>query len=125
MNGAAQNVLSTLLPIDSIEKIFILFPDPWPKKRHAKHRIINPDFVQELQRVLKQEGVVTTVTDDPDYSEIMKETLFANKNLSPIHPDPYFASHIEGYGTSFFDSLWRGKGKNIFYHQYKKVVEKH
>ncbi|OJX10919.1 MAG: tRNA (guanosine(46)-N7)-methyltransferase TrmB [Caedibacter sp. 37-49] len=60
------------LPENSITKIFILFPDPWPKKKHHKRRIVNPKVAQELCRVLKKGGEIRLASDVPEYIEHMK-----------------------------------------------------
>jgi len=60
------------LPDNSIQKVFILFPDPWPKKKHHKRRIVNPKVSQELCRVLKKGGEIRLASDVPEYIEHMK-----------------------------------------------------
>lgn len=105
---------------ESIEGVFVNFPDPWPKKRHAKHRIIKPEFVKEMSRILKKQGNMTLVTDDETYSKEMIEVCLAEANFFSQYPDPYFVHELPGYGTSYFEDLWREKGKNIFYHQFLK-----
>jgi tRNA (guanine-N7-)-methyltransferase len=52
----------------SIERVFILFPDPWPKTRHRKRRLIQPDFVTELARVMKPGARLRFATDWADYA---------------------------------------------------------
>jgi len=53
--GDARDVLK-LLPDNSLDRVFVLFPDPWHKARHNKRRIINEDFIEELHRVVKLGG---------------------------------------------------------------------
>lgn len=53
--GDARDVLA-LLPDECLAKVFVLFPDPWPKARHHKRRIINAQFIQDLHRVIKPGG---------------------------------------------------------------------
>ena len=53
--GDARDVLK-LLPDQSLQRVFVLFPDPWPKARHNKRRIINKDFLADLHRVIKPGG---------------------------------------------------------------------
>ena len=53
--GDARDVLK-LLPNNSLERVFVLFPDPWHKARHNKRRIINEDFLIDLHRVIKPSG---------------------------------------------------------------------
>ena len=53
--GDARDVLK-LLPDNSLERVFVLFPDPWHKARHNKRRIINEDFIADLHRVIQAGG---------------------------------------------------------------------
>ncbi len=53
--GDARDVLA-VLPDACLEKVFVLFPDPWPKARHHKRRIINEQFIQDLHRVIRPGG---------------------------------------------------------------------
>ena len=53
----------------SIDRVFILFPDPWPKTRHRKRRLIQPDFVGDLVRVMKPGAKLRFATDWADYAE--------------------------------------------------------
>lgn len=105
---------------ESVDEIFINFPDPWPKKRHAKHRLVEPIFVEQMARILKPNAKVTIVTDDPDYSDIIVQEMNSAKGFVPNFGNPYFVLELEGYGTSYFDALWRKQGKQIRYHQWIK-----
>lgn len=53
----------------SVDRVFILFPDPWPKTRHRKRRLVQPDFAAELARVMKPGGRFRFATDWADYAE--------------------------------------------------------
>lgn len=66
-DGDAREVLGWL-PDASLERLFLLFPDPWPKKRHAKRRILSAETIAELARVLKQGGEFRFASDDGDYA---------------------------------------------------------
>lgn len=59
------------LPSASIERAFVLFPDPWPKKRHQWRRIVNPDTLADLARVIRPGGELRLATDVPDYARGM------------------------------------------------------
>ena len=67
-------------PSNSVEEVFINFPDPWPKKKHAKYGLVKPEFLDELHRILKRGGTVALVTDDPAYS---KETIDTFRQQHP------------------------------------------
>ncbi|WP_233350420.1 tRNA (guanosine(46)-N7)-methyltransferase TrmB [Henriciella barbarensis] len=61
--------LVDLLPDACLDRVFILFPDPWPKKRHQKRRIIQPDFLRELTRVMKPGARLRFATDVRSYAD--------------------------------------------------------
>lgn len=106
------------IPDASVTSIYVNFPDPWPKTRHAKHRIISPEFLTECSRVLKPEGNLIFVTDDEPYSQFFSEVASGQTSLTPHGSG--ISSPPEDYGTSFFDSLFRSQGKTIFYHHLVK-----
>ena len=57
----------------NFKKIFILFPDPWPKKKHKKRRLINEEFVKNLDKITLKYSEILITTDDEDYSnQILK-----------------------------------------------------
>lgn len=74
-------LLLPLLPDQSLEKIFILFPDPWPKKRHHKRRIVNRQTVAEFARLLAPAGELRLATDDPDYARWILAACLAEPRL--------------------------------------------
>lgn len=63
------------LPEACLDGIYILFPDPWPKKRHNKRRIVSDETIGELSRVLRVGGQLIMATDIADYAEWMQEVL--------------------------------------------------
>lgn len=119
--GEAYISTKNYFPTETVEEVFLNFPDPWPKKRHAKHRLIQEKFVAELKRILVGGAKVTIVTDDPDYSEEIISTML--QQFSSVFPAPYFSHEMDKYGTSYFEDLWREKGKKIRYHQFEKEWE--
>jgi tRNA (guanine-N7-)-methyltransferase len=70
-------VLQHMIPDASLEKILILFPDPWHKKRHHKRRLISPSFIALLHQKLKPGGHVHLATDWEDYALQMMELFSA------------------------------------------------
>lgn len=68
--------LLRMLPTSSVDRAFVLFPDPWPKKRHHKRRLISVEVADELARVLRLEGEVRIATDIGAYAcEILRTVL--------------------------------------------------
>jgi tRNA (guanine-N7-)-methyltransferase len=66
--GDARELVAQLAP-RSISRAFILFPDPWPKTRHRKRRLVQPEFLGELARILKPGARLRFATDWADYAE--------------------------------------------------------
>lgn len=66
-DGDAREVLAWL-PVRSVGRIFLLFPDPWPKKRQLKRRLLSPGTIRELARVLRPGGELRFASDDSDYA---------------------------------------------------------
>jgi tRNA (guanine-N7-)-methyltransferase len=78
--GDARDLLAAL-PDASLDRVFILFPDPWPKLRHHKRRLIQPDLVAELVRVLKPYGRLRFATDWANYADWTLERLLRAPEL--------------------------------------------
>jgi tRNA (guanine-N7-)-methyltransferase len=69
LHGGDARVLMANLPNASLGRMFVLFPDPWPKLRHRKRRLIEPAFVAEAARLLKGGGTLRLATDWADYAD--------------------------------------------------------
>jgi tRNA (guanine-N7-)-methyltransferase len=74
----AVEVLEKQLPDASLDEALLYFPDPWPKKRHHKRRIVQPGFVELLARKLRTGGTFRLATDWAPYAEHMLEVLRAS-----------------------------------------------
>jgi tRNA (guanine-N7-)-methyltransferase len=80
----AAEVVPELLPARSFDVVDLFFPDPWPKKRHHKRRLVQPPFVAELARVLKPGGFLHVATDWADYARHTREVLAAEPRFTEI-----------------------------------------
>jgi tRNA (guanine-N7-)-methyltransferase len=72
--GDVREVVAAL-PDASIVRVFILFPDPWPKTRHHKRRLVQEDFIAELARILRPGGRLRFATDWADYADWALERI--------------------------------------------------
>ncbi len=121
VSGEAQAFSRYYLPSSSVEEVYVNFPDPWPKRGHAKHRLIQAPFIEEMARLVQANGRVVLVTDDPDYSLQMIQEMNASKHWVSLYPDPFYMTDWPGgYGGSYFEALWRSKGCRIHYHIYHR-----
>ncbi|WP_207919656.1 tRNA (guanosine(46)-N7)-methyltransferase TrmB [Micromonospora sp. KC207] len=73
------------LPDGSLDAVHVFFPDPWPKSRHHKRRIIQPAHVALLRSRLATGGTLHCATDWAEYAESMRETLTADPGLVDVH----------------------------------------
>ncbi|WP_312166329.1 tRNA (guanosine(46)-N7)-methyltransferase TrmB [Phenylobacterium sp.] len=73
--------LAARLPDACLDRVFILFPDPWPKARHHKRRIVQPEMVAELARVLKPGGRLRFATDVAGYADWALERILASPDF--------------------------------------------
>jgi tRNA (guanine-N7-)-methyltransferase len=77
----AVDVVERMLPDQSFDAVNLFFPDPWPKKRHHKRRIVQPDFVAEIARILKPAGLLHIATDWTNYAEHIVAVLGASPHF--------------------------------------------
>ncbi|HEY5070869.1 MAG TPA: tRNA (guanosine(46)-N7)-methyltransferase TrmB [Caulobacteraceae bacterium] len=79
--GDARDLMA-ILPDKSIDRLFILFPDPWPKSRHRRRRLVQGHFVEEAARILKPEAAIRFATDWSEYAESALVALLASPSFA-------------------------------------------
>lgn len=84
----AAYLVQYLLPPAGIGTVHIYFPDPWPKKKHHKNRLINEVFTGRLARILQPGGLVHIRTDDRDYFEWIQAAFAKNPDFTAEPPPP-------------------------------------
>jgi len=83
-----------LLPPDSVDEVWMFFPDPWHKARHHKRRLLSPQFAGLVATRLRVGGCWRLATDWPDYADQMRDVLDRHPDYENAHPDgpaPRFA----------------------------------
>ncbi len=116
----AAEVLESGIPAQSLDGIYLFFPDPWHKKRHHKRRILQPLFIQLLAKALRQGGVFHAATDWEHYAQQMMQVLstaddlFVNTagldNFTPrpdYRPVTKFEQRGERLGHGVWDLIFR------------------
>ena len=93
-------VLLRTLPAASLDRLFLLFPDPWPKTRHAKRRFVHPATLALLARVLKPGAEWRVASDDPTYQAWVRDvmatqTLFDAPEPATTRPDGWPPTRYE------------------------------
>lgn len=110
----AVEVLTDNIPNGSLAGINLFFPDPWPKKRHHKRRIVQPDFMELMARKLKTGGIFHFATDWQEYMEHVlavlsdsKSFAAANINETLLRPVTKFQQRGQKLGHGVWDLVYR------------------
>ena len=82
IEGDAHPILQTMIPDQSVDGVHLFFPDPWPKKRHNKRRIINAEFLKLIHPKIKDGGFFHIATDWVPYAEYIQEVFAASPLFS-------------------------------------------
>ena len=101
----AAYLLKYLLPANLFDAIHVYFPDPWPKAKHHKNRLINTEFPTLAKRVLTDHGRVYLRTDDLDYFEQMEEVF----TQSPLFERTETPDELKAITTDF-ERQWNEQG---------------
>jgi tRNA (guanine-N7-)-methyltransferase len=108
----AVAVVATMIPPASLAGIHVFFPDPWPKKRHHKRRLLKPGFVHELALRLAPRGYLHVATDWEDYARevlatLQQEPLLANAAVD-FAPRPAYRplTKFEARGLKLGHGVW-------------------
>ena len=97
----AEYLLHYLVPHQSLHAVHIYFPDPWPKARHAKHRLVKAGFPELLHRVLAPSGVVYLRTDHLEYALQMREVFDASPQFAAVETPAALAAIATEFETAF------------------------
>ena len=107
----AVEVLQAMVPDSSLAGLHLFFPDPWPKKRHHKRRLVQPAFAALAARKLAPGGYFHAATDWPDYAEQIDAVLtagsFFTKEQPKDRPETKFERRGVGLGHPVRDLLFR------------------
>ena len=112
VSGEAEAFIQHYLQPGCIEKTYINFPDPWPKERHAKHRLIKSVFIRDLAQKMKEGATLTFVSDDYPYIHDTQLQLENSDEWNEVKLS--VLPKATSYGSSWFEELWREKGKTIY-----------
>jgi len=114
MRGDGVEILARCIPQDSLDGVFLYFPDPWPKKRHHKRRLVQPDFVALVSSRLRPGGRFELATDWADYAHHMLRTLEAAPGLENTAGSGNFAPRPNHRPVTKFERRGQGKGHGIW-----------
>ena len=119
LRADAVPVLDELVSADSLEELWLFFPDPWPKNKHHKRRIVTDSFVTLVASRLRPGGVFRLGTDIEQYAEVMLEVCSRNRLL--CNRNDGFGPRPEFRPTTRFEGRGLDEGRAIFDLEFERI----
>lgn len=120
VEGTGEEVVREALAPATVEAFWINFPDPWPKKRHHRRRLVQPPFVAALADRLRPGGLLHVATDHVGYAEQIDEVLRGEPALeNALAPAP-FVREVPGRLHTAYEELWRAEGRPLHFWTYRR-----
>lgn len=110
----AKLAFEQAIPVASVAGIQIYFPDPWPKKRHHKRRLVQTAFVEILAKSLQPGGYLHCATDWAPYAEMMLEQIHACSSLSNTSLSQQYVERPQWRPMTKFEKRGLGLGHEVF-----------
>jgi tRNA (guanine-N7-)-methyltransferase len=109
LQADARSIVNLLLPDRAVSVFHIYFPDPWPKDRHAKHRLFSPFFVANLARTIRPDGILYVATDVRDYARrilalLDSQGFIPRSQSAPGDSNSNFAKKFAAEGRPLFSA---------------------
>jgi len=114
--------INIIFPPDSISGVFIQHPDPWPKRKHHRRRLIQQDFLNSLAQILKPDAQIQVSTDHTGYAAWILEEFLANPCYISVFDDPLRQqSTFEDHITTWFEAEQRRQGFDPQFMLFKRI----
>lgn len=107
-------LLNRRVPDASLSGVRIFFPDPWPKKRHHKRRLIQASFIDLLAKKLHKGGILHLATDWEPYAESMLEVMHNSRGFENLSPDGGFAPKPQWRPATKYEERGKRLGHSVF-----------
>jgi tRNA (guanine-N7-)-methyltransferase len=117
----AAVVLREYVPAESFAEVLLWFPDPWPKKRHHKRRLVQPEFIRQLHNVLAADGKLHLATDWGDYAQYMLCVVEADDGFNNVFGPGCFASRPVSRPSTKFESRGLRLGNAVWDLIYRRI----
>ena len=129
LQAETSSAVRYLLPPESVETFYLLFPDPWPKRRHHRRRIVTPEFLNSIHRALEPDGVLHIATDYLDYFQHIERLVRATPTAprprfeigNPDDVDPFDSRSGQVLPPTKFEKRFRAQGAPIYRVALRKV----
>lgn len=117
----ARKFITGQIPKQSLSAVFINCPDPWPKIRHRKRRLVNEQFVRSLADYLKPGGHFYFATDFDDYGTSVAEMMRRVEPFENVLAPDLYRHDIPGYHRTKYMLKFMSEGKQIYFVHYRKT----
>lgn len=118
--GNAAEKIPFLFDEGELSDVFINFPDPWPKKRHHKRRLIQPSFVETLADKVAPGGRVYIATDFESYAMEILEIMEAHPGFANQHETRGYQHHRDDIPKTKYEKNFLNAGKKIYYFEFSR-----
>jgi tRNA (guanine-N7-)-methyltransferase len=122
LEAPGERAVSELLPPGSVACFWINFPDPWPKARHQRRRLIAPELVRELALRLEPGGELHVATDHEDYAAQIDRSLAGEPLLRNAFAPELFRREVPGRQATAYELEWRAEGRPMHFFCYQRRV---
>ncbi len=121
MRTDAKTFVMRHLPPDCVSVLHLYHPDPWPKKRHHKRRLVQADFVEAVIRVLKPGGRWLIQSDHGEYFDQIRQVVAARPELAEGPWDELADHDATDWGGTNYEIKYAREGRPIYRAAYRKV----
>jgi tRNA (guanine-N7-)-methyltransferase len=120
VHATAELLLDRVLPAASIDECWINFPDPWPKKRHFKRRLIRPPVLARLAEILRPGARLHIATDHPGYAEWIAAALDAAPEFENLAAPERWSTTPPKRSKTAYEAEFLADGRSIAYFEYQR-----
>jgi tRNA (guanine-N7-)-methyltransferase len=120
IRGDGVGLLSEIFAPGSIDEMHVNFPDPWPKRRHHKRRMVAPPFVEVLFSQVRPDGLVYLATDFTCYAFQMRTVFEAHPGFANLAGPHRFGYHQPGRARTKYERKFAAQGSTIRYLRYRR-----
>lgn len=118
LDGLGEVAIRDLLQEGSVGEFWVNFPDPWPKKRHHRRRLLQPELIHEAALRLVPGGRLHVATDHEGYAEAIDAALAEEALLeNALAPAP-FLRDVPGRTPTAYEIEWRAEGRSLHFFEY-------
>ena len=121
--GDGRIIVPRFYPEETFQSIFVLFPDPWPKRRHEPMRLLSTEFLDAMALRLRVGGELVVATDDAKYRDWVVKQATRVALLEPTDMHESGRTPTAEWVPTFYEQRWREEGRTIVYFSYRRVMQ--